>query len=102
MARPAQDAVSSWPRARITRSVRLYEDEKIRHAFWHYLETRAEALVKTHWEEIERLARALHKQQTLDEDAIKRATLSPKELAMLAAGTASAGAFAFSALAFAR
>jgi hypothetical protein len=90
MARPAQDAVSSWPRARITRSpldlaVRLYEDEKIRNAFWHYLETRAEALVKTHWEEIERLARALHKQQTLDEDAIKRAMLSPKELAMLAA-----------------
>ena len=61
---------------------RLYRDRKVAKAFRQYLESRTEALVNANWARIGRLARALHKQQMLEGDAIERAMLSPRELAL--------------------
>jgi hypothetical protein len=47
---------------------RLYEDEKVRTAYWRYLEARAEALVKRYWSQIERLAITLLERETISGD----------------------------------
>src|SRR5262249_43353306 len=68
----------------------VYEGEKVRAAYEHYREARAEDLVKRHWPQIERLAITLLDRETISgEDEIKKA-ISGTAGSRLGAGAARA------------
>src|SRR5262249_54095246 len=76
---------------------RVYEDEKVRDAYWRYLKARAEDLVERYWPRIERLATTLLDRETISgdireammTDAIKKA-ISGTAGSRLGAGAARA------------
>jgi Peptidase family M41 len=57
---------------------RVHEDEKVRDAYWRYLEARAEALVKRYWSRIERLAITLLDREIISGDI--REAMMPDEI----------------------
>jgi len=66
--------------------VRVHEDEKVRAAYWRYLEARAEDLVKRYWSRIERLAITLLNRETISGDI--REAMMPDEIKKAISGTA--------------